>query len=226
MIKAILFDFDGTLSNRQMNAYLMYRDFLKSYFPDLNEIEFEAVLQDMLTFDCNGTTATHQRMIPFINKYGDLLSDDFNNRFTEFSLKNMYRFTVLKDETIEVLEKLKGKYKLGILSNGNPFSQHHKISQVKIEDYFDTILVSGDLGIHKPDVKIFEYAAKQLGVRCEECLMVGDVFSSDILGAIKAGMLPVWILEDTERPALDYHSYRIEKLDQLFEILEKEDEKA
>ena len=51
MIKAILFDFDGTLSNRQMNAYLMYRDFLKPYFPDLNEIEFEAVLQDALTFD-------------------------------------------------------------------------------------------------------------------------------------------------------------------------------
>ncbi|MBQ6478224.1 MAG: HAD family hydrolase [Erysipelotrichaceae bacterium] len=226
MIKAILFDFDGTLSNRQMNAYLMYRDFLKSYFPDLNEIEFEAVLQDMLTYDCNGIMDMHLRLIPFRNKYRDLLPDDLEEKLTEFSLKNMYRFTVLKDETIEVLEKLKGKYKLGILSNGNPFSQHHKISQVKIEDYFDTILVSGDLGIHKPDVKIFEYAAEQLGVRCEECLMVGDVFSSDILGAIKAGMLPVWILEDTERPALDYHGYRIEKLDQLFEILEKEDEKA
>lgn len=222
MIKAILFDFDGTLSNRQMNAYLMYRVFLRSYFPDLNEIEFEAVLQDMLTFDCNGTTATHQRMIPFINKYGDLLPDDFNNRFTEFSLKNMYRFTVLKDETIEVLEKLKGKYRLGILSNGNPFSQHHKISQVKIEKYFDTVIVSGDLGIHKPDAAIFEYAAKQLGVKCEECLMIGDVFSSDILGAIRSGMTPVWILEDTERPALDYQGYRIEKLDQIFKILEQE----
>ena len=222
MIKAILFDFDGTLSNRQMNAYLMYRDFLKPYFPDLNEIEFEAVLQDALTFDCNGTTATHQRMIPFINKYGDLLPDDFNDRFTEFSLKNMYRFTVLKDETIEVLEKLKGKYRLGILSNGNPFSQHHKISQVKIEKYFDTVIVSGDLGIHKPDAAIFEYAAKQLGIKCEECLMIGDVFASDILGAIRAGMTPVWILEDTERPALDYQGYRIEKLDQIFKILEQE----
>lgn len=222
MIKAILFDFDGTLSNRQMNAYLMYRDFLKPYFPDLNEIEFEAVLQDMLTYDCNGTTATHQRMIPFINKYGDLLPDVFNDRFTEFSLKNMYRFTVLKDETIEVLEKLKGKYRLGILSNGNPFSQHHKISQVKIEKYFDTVIVSGDLGIHKPDAAIFEYAANQLGVKCEECLMIGDVFASDILGAIRVGMTPVWILEDTERPTLDYHGYRIEKLDQIFKILEQE----
>ena len=222
MIKAILFDFDGTLSNRQMNAYLMYRDFLRPYFPDLNEIEFEAVMQDMLTFDCNGTTETHQRMIPFINKYGDLLPDDFNEKFIEFSKMNMYRFAVLKDETIDVLERLKGKYKLCILSNGFSFSQHNKIKQVKIEDYFDVILVSGDFNFKKPEAEIFEYAAEQLGVKCEECLMIGDVFASDILGAIRAGMTPVWILEDTERPALDYHGYRIEKLDQIFEILEKE----
>ena len=222
MIKAILFDFDGTLSNRQMNAYLMYRHFLKPYFSDLNEIEFEAVLQDMLTFDCNGTTETHQRMIPFLNKYGDLLPEDFNEKFIEFSKMNMYRFAVLKDETIDVLEKLKGKYRLCILSNGFSFSQHNKIKQVKIEDYFDVILVSGDLSFKKPEAEIFEYAAKQLGVKCEECLMIGDVFSSDILGAIRAGVIPVWILEDTERPSLDYHGYRIEKLDQIFEILEKE----
>ena len=222
MIKAILFDFDGTLSNRQMNAYLMFRDFLKPYFPDLNEIEFEAVMQDALTFDCNGTTETHQRMIPFINKYGDLLPDDCNEKFIEFSKMNMYRFAVLKDETIDVLERLKGKYKLCILSNGFSFSQHNKIKQVKIEDYFDVILVSGDLSFKKPETEIFEYAAQQLGVKCEECLMIGDVFASDILGAIRAGMTPVWILEDTERPALDYHGYRIEKLDQIFDILEKE----
>ena len=222
MIKAILFDFDGTLSNRQMNAYLMYRDFLRPYFPDLNEIEFEAIMQDMLTFDCNGTTETHQRMIPFINKYGDLLPDDFNEKFIEFSKMNMYRFAVLKDETIDVLERLKGKYKLCILSNGFSFSQHSKIRQVKIEDYFDVILVSGDLNFKKPEAEIFEYAAQQLGVKCGECLMIGDVFASDILGAIRAGMTPVWILEDTERPALDYRGYRIEKLDQIFDILEKE----
>lgn len=222
MIKAILFDFDGTLSNRQMNAYLMYRDFLKPYFSDLNEIEFEAVMQDMLTFDCNGTTATHQRMIPFLNKYKDLLPDDFNDRFIDFSKMNMWRYAVLKQETIDVLERLQGKYKLCILSNGFSYSQHNKIKQVKIEKYFDVILVSGDLDFKKPEKEIFEYAAKQLGVSCEECMMIGDVFSSDILGAIGAGMTPVWILEDTERPSMDYHGYRIEKLDQIFAILEKE----
>ena len=222
MIKAILFDFDGTLSNRQMNAYLMYRDFLKPYFSDLDEIGFEAVLQDVLTFDCNGTTETHQRMIPFLNKYGTLLPDDFNDRFIDFSKLNMWRYAVLKDETIDVLERLKGKYRLCIISNGYPYSQHNKIKQVRIEDYFDVILVSGDLDFKKPEAEIFAYAAEQLGVKCEECLMIGDVFSSDILGAIRAGVTPVWILEDTERPSMDYHGYRIEKLDQIFDILEKE----
>ena len=226
MIKAILFDFDGTLSNRQMNAYLLYKSFLKPLFPQMNEYEFEAVMQDMMTFDCNGTLEIRERLAPFLNKYRALLPEDFEDRLAEYNLLNMFRYAVLKDETIKVLEKLKGKYRLGILSNGNSYSQHNKISHVKIEDYFDTLVVSGDLGFHKPDVKIFEYAAEQLDVKCEECMMVGDVFSTDILGALRAGMVPVWILEDTERPALDYHGYRIEKLDQLFEILEKENEKA
>ena len=88
MLKAILFDFDGTLSNRYKNAYHVFKDYLKKWFPDLNDLEYEAVLQDFVTYDVNGTTKVEYRIVPFVNKYklpeeedlliikGDLVRED------------------------------------------------------------------------------------------------------------------------------------------------------
>ncbi|MBQ6333654.1 MAG: HAD family hydrolase [Erysipelotrichaceae bacterium] len=225
MIKALIFDFDGTLSNRSANAYDTYYDYYRPLFKDLDDLEFEAVMQDMMYYDCNGTFDMATRLIPFRNKYGAHLPQDFEEVFDRYYHRHMFEYTKLKKETLEVLDKLKGSYKLAILSNGEPFSQHHKIETVGIEDYFDEVMVSGDLGIHKPDKRIFEMMAEKLGVKCEECMMIGDVFSSDILGAIRAKMLPVWMCMDDERKARNYKGYRIRDLRDLFEILDKENKK-
>ena len=224
MIKAIIFDFDGTISNRQMNAYTIFNDYFRKFFKDLDDLEYEAVLQDLLTDDCNGTINVRFRLAPFISKYKNYLPEGFEEEFIDFYYEYMWKYAVLKDETRDVLEKLKGKYKLAILSNGQSKSQHDKIDHVEVDEYFDEILVSGDIGINKPDKRIFEHMADKLEVKCEECLFVGDVFSSDIVGAIRAKMIPVWVVTDQERPSLYYQGYRIEKLDKLFSILDKENE--
>lgn len=220
MIKAVIFDFDGTLSNRQENAYGVFEYYFRPYFKDMSDLEFEAVLQNMMIYDQNGTVPVSTRLITFKKKYEKYLPDDFEEKFVPYYIDHMHDFTVLKKETIDVLEKLQGKYKLAIMSNGDSKSQHSKIKHVDIEKYFDEVLVSGDIDIHKPDKAIFEYMADKLSVKCEECLMVGDVFANDIFGAINAGMVPVWILEDKERPAHYYKGYRIEKLDEIFNILD------
>lgn len=225
MIKAIIFDFDGTISNRKENAYGVFNEYLRQFFKDFNEIEYEAMLQDLITYDCNGTISVKLRLIPFINKYGKYLPEDFEEKFIPFYYDHMYRFSVLKDETRSVLEKLKGKYKLAILSNGDSTSQHNKITQVNIEEFFDEVVVTGDIGVHKPNKEAFEYVLNKLNVKNDECLMIGDVFSSDILGAINTNITPVWITLDDEIPAYHYDGYRIRHLDEIFEILEKENKK-
>lgn len=221
MIKAIIFDFDGTLSNRQRNAYNVFKDYLRPYFKDFDKFEFEAVLQDFLTDDANGTFDVHTRMIPFLKKYGKYFPEDFEEVFTKFYYDNMYRYCELKPETREVLEVLKaqGKYKLAILSNGQSKSQHDKIDYVDITKYMDEVLVSGDIGINKPDKRVFEYLADKLNVKLEECVYVGDVFSSDILGAHRAGMQPVWMKTDFERPADFYKGCVIKDLRELLILL-------
>lgn len=223
MIKAVIFDFDGTVSNRQKNAYSVFEGYFRQYFSDLSDLEYEAVLQDMMLYDCNGSINVGLRLVPFIRKYGDHLPEDFSDVFVPFYFKTMYKSTTLKPETREVLETLKKQgYKLGLLSNGDSVSQHNKIKKVEIEDLFDEVIVSGDISIDKPDRRIFDIMTKRLGIKNGECMMVGDVFSSDILGAHNAGILPVWISTDFEKPAKHYTGYRISNLRELFVILEKE----
>ena len=66
MIKAVIFDFDGTLSNRMKNAYEVFRDYFRPFFKDMNEMEYEAVLQDMMYFDCNGIIDVDVRLSPVL----------------------------------------------------------------------------------------------------------------------------------------------------------------
>jgi len=220
MIKAVIFDFDGTVSNRMANAYNVFNEYFRQYFLDKTDMEFEAILQDMVTFDCNGTTKVEYRLIPFIKKYEDHLPKDFSEKFTEFYYEYMWKHCVLKDEADGVLTKLKEKYRLALLSNGQSKSQHDKINYVGCDKYFEEIIVSGDYGINKPDPRIFEIMAEKLGLKCEECAFIGDVFSSDILGAIRANMVPIWLCSDYEKQNYYYKGIRIEKLSQIFDVLD------
>ena len=169
MIKAIIFDFDGTMSNRQANAYYVFDEYLKPYFTELTDIEYESVLQDMMIYDCNGTTKIAYRLAPFVNKYGKYLPEDFVEVFTQWYIDYMWKHSVLKPEATDMLVDLKKKgYKLGLLSNGSSKSQHDKIDYVDLPKYFDEVIVTGDYEFSKPDKRIYELMADKLDVKCEE----------------------------------------------------------
>jgi len=91
----------------------------------------------------------------------------------------------------EVLQKLKRKYKLGIITNTVTSREEHvriALRRVGLERYFDVILTSVDVGFAKPDEKIFLLALKALNVQPEEAIMVGNRVSKDILGGNRVGM--------------------------------------
>jgi putative hydrolase of the HAD superfamily len=81
----------------------------------------------------------------------------------------------------------------GIISNGDSASQREKIAAVGLAGRFDPVLVSGDLGIHKPDPRVFAEACRLAGVSPGECVYVGDRLEGDALGAAGAGMTGVWV---------------------------------
>lgn len=126
------------------------------------------------------------------------------------------------DETISVLDKLKGHYKLLLLTNGSPDLQREKLAGVpQLVPYFDHIIISGEFGRGKPAAEIFEHALSKLELKPEDCAMVGDKLTTDILGANTVGMTSVWInRRDMKLDGEIIPTHEITSLEQLFPIIE------
>ncbi|MDY5251434.1 MAG: HAD family hydrolase [Erysipelotrichaceae bacterium] len=219
MIKAILFDFDGTLSNRQLSAYRKYQDVVGKIFPDLakGSIEFEGIVQRMMTWDEFGTIAKKHVYEQLSAKYDLDLDIDY---WVKEWYSNFHLFNVLQDDCLEVLSKLHQDYKIGCITNGPYDTQMLKLEHTKVLEHFDVCLISKQVGIDKPDKKIFEMAATQLGLPCEQIAYVGDNFYADIYGAINCGMLPIWFFTDPKRIS-DINVQRIYEFKELLTIFKK-----
>ncbi|KAA9006510.1 HAD family hydrolase [Paenibacillus spiritus] len=126
------------------------------------------------------------------------------------------------EETLAVLNELKGKVKLLLLTNGCPALQREKLDGVpELVSFFDHIVVSGSFGRGKPDVSIFKHAMELLSIRPEEGLMVGDKLTTDIKGGLAAGLTTVWI-NRTGKPSdpdIVPH-YEIQSLTQLLPMVD------
>lgn len=93
-----------------------------------------------------------------------------------------------RQEVLNLLESLKARrLKLGIISNGSLEDQIEVLVRLEITGYFDSILVSEEVKIEKPDKRIFKLSAAELGLSAPSILFVGDDWETDIQGALDAG---------------------------------------
>jgi putative hydrolase of the HAD superfamily len=94
--------------------------------------------------------------------------------------------------TADMLRTLKGRYRLGLLSNFTHGPAGWEIiDRLGIRPFFEVILISGDLGYRKPHPLVFERLAEGLGVNTDQIAFVGDDLEPDIFGAERAGLNPV-----------------------------------
>lgn len=113
------------------------------------------------------------------------------------------------------LARLKGRYRLGLLSNGNSYPDRCGLPNV-----FDAVVLGPDLGIDKPDVRAFTAIADKLGVDVSSVMHVGDA-ADDVDGANAAGAVSVLIVRDGQ-PAVSASvpDYTINGLDELHTLLD------
>lgn len=88
----------------------------------------------------------------------------------------------------EILDYLKPKYQLHIITNGFDDVQDLKLTRSRLKDYFDQVITSEKVGFKKPSREMFEKAVALLGASREDCIMIGDNPETDIKGAINAGL--------------------------------------
>ncbi|ULO10004.1 HAD-IA family hydrolase [Paenibacillus sp. 19GGS1-52] len=105
------------------------------------------------------------------------------------------------EETIQVLDQLRGEVKLLLLTNGCPALQQEKLDGVpELIPYFDHIVISGSFGKGKPDKDIFVHALELLEITPDQGIMVGDKLTTDIRGGLAAGLTTVWINRNAKVP--------------------------
>ena len=93
----------------------------------------------------------------------------------------------------EVLETMrKDGYRTAMIANGDSAGARNIIAACGLEDYFDVIVISEEVGIEKPDKQVFQVALDKLGVEAENAVMVGNRIDADIVGANRVGMKSVW----------------------------------
>jgi putative hydrolase of the HAD superfamily len=105
----------------------------------------------------------------------------------------------LYEEVEEVLQQWQSRYRLLVVTNGNA-----DIDRIGIGHYFDVSVAAHEVGVGKPDRRIFEHACARIGIATSRVLHIGDDLELDVLGARGAGMYAAWL----RRPDLRHQAGR------------------
>lgn len=121
----------------------------------------------------------------------------------------------------ELLDYLKDKYNLYIVSNGFRAVQQSRLQKGDFRKYFKDVFVSEDAGAPKPSKEFFGYCFKKLGgASVDECILIGDSLTADILGGNDYGIKTVWFDRTGETPdGSKIPTYTVKKLEEIKKIL-------
>jgi 2-haloacid dehalogenase len=136
-------------------------------------------------------------------------------------LHHLARGSHLIDGAEDICRYMAQRYNLAILTNGIAEVQRSRLAKSALHDIVPHIIISEEVGLSKPDPRIFEYAVKILGYpRRDTVLMVGDSLSSDIRGGINAGIDTCWYNPHGARCSGDFTpTYEIRTLHELRQLL-------
>lgn len=184
----------------------------------------------------------HQILLEIVKGYGSNYPYHFDRLLEKFGVKwnphiiaagvvayddTKHAYLKPYPEVIPTLLKLKAMgYKLGIISDGRAVKQWDKLIRLGVQHFFDVVITSEEVGVEKPDSRIFEAALEALNCRSEECLMIGDRLTKDIAGANKAGVISVRVLKGryaNEKPVNPSMKpkFEIKNLTEIFDVLAK-----
>jgi len=199
-IKHIFFDLDHTLWDFETNSSKTFSHILKKNELDVNFNDFIEVYKPInhkywKLFREDKVSKTDLRYFRLKEAFDAInykASDEIIHTLSEEYITFLSQHNALFNNAIEVLEYLKEKYIMHIITNGFEEVQFKKLKNSNLLPFFDKIITSEKVGVKKPNPKIFQYAMDISGASSHESIMIGDNFEADILGAINAGMQAIF----------------------------------
>lgn len=198
MYKHIFFDLDHTLWDHESNSEQSLRElyqkhklkekgiedlniFLKTY-QKINHEFWDAYSAGQISKE----VLRNERFFCLLASFG-IRDRVFAQNFSTDYIQTCSQKKQLMPHAMDVLDYLKPKYKLHIITNGFEETQFSKLAACGIRDYFEAIVIADAVGFKKPDPKIFEIALNQAKAKKEESIYIGDNPQADIQGAMNAG---------------------------------------
>jgi putative hydrolase of the HAD superfamily len=203
-IKHIFFDLDNTLwdfdSNSKKTIFELIQEFnlsekcsclpesfYKTYLR-VNEDLWKLYRKQAITKEELRSSRFTNTMLYFgydDKKLGLMLEENYISRSPQQKM--------LVEDTIEILDYLVQKYQLHIITNGFKEIQYIKLENCNIKKYFNNIFISEEIGVNKPDARIFEFAINHVSASKNEALMIGDDWDADVVGAQQFGMKSIYL---------------------------------
>lgn len=217
----ILFDADDTLFH--FDSFGGLQRMFKNFGVDFTEQDYQdyqtinkPLWVDYQNGDITAQQLQHKRFDAWA-KHLNVSTRDLNSAF----LAAMADICVPLEGAVNLLDALKGKKKLGIITNGFTELQVARLERAGLKDHFDLLVISEQVGIAKPHQGIFEHAFSIMGNPArEQVLMVGDNPQSDILGGMNVGIDTCWLnIENKPTPDGIMPRYQVSSLVELERLL-------
>ena len=206
-IQGAFFDLYGTLLIAE-DAARAWSDWLDAFYESLRgaglDLSREAFAKQCDGFfsrpepqvQPDGLTVYERRIRAFTAELGLALVPDAVRSAATASAEAWHRHMALDPDAAPVLTALKGHVTLALVSNfDHPPFVHTLLTKLHLRPYFDAIVISGDVGVKKPDPAIFAVALRQTGLSPADVVFIGDS-AEDVHGARAAGLRPILIRRD------------------------------
>jgi len=218
--KAVLFDLDGTLLDRDTSLLSFIRDQYERY-PQLRIAGKDDFVRRFVELDDRGYVWKDKVYRQIIAEFS-ILGVEWTELLDDY-LAHFRKHCVGFPNASDLLTKLKNDgVKLALVSNGFGQFQFDNFGALGIGHLFDEVLISEWEGLRKPDPAIFLRALSKLGVSAEDALFVGDHPVNDIQASRAVGMKAAWKRNDGTSSIVDADAV-IDDLGELVGYLSKED---
>ena len=229
MIKVVLFDIDNTLLD--FDQYV--KDAMKNGFEkfalgkyDNDTFAVFTKVNSELWHDLEkGKLSFEQLKKVRWNLVFDALGIDFDGEyFEEYFREFLFDSAIAEEGAMHLLQYLKGKYLLGVASNGPYAQQINRLKRANMLSFFEHCFISEEIGHSKPSKEFFDVCMSRINKDLQQeilpcqVLSVGDSLSSDIAGGKVAGMKTCFF-NPKNKPCHEQIDFVITKLSQLEEIL-------
>lgn len=215
MIKAILFDFDRTIMDRDTALSNYIHEQYDRLF-QLDNIQKEIFIEQFIKLDAKGYVWKDIVYSSLIKEWD--LPYSMEELVKDYET-NFQKFAVGFPNIDLVLTKLKEQgYLLGLVTNGRVGHQRNNVIKLGIDSLFDCIVVSDEVGMRKPNADIFHYALDLLNVHPSEAIYVGDHLINDVQASKNVGMTSV-LLKDAANVESSIADYIIDQFDGVLEVV-------